>query len=98
MNPNIKVIKLDLNDEAGMAEFKKQFKDKFAKNIEAAEISHKLTAAMQIFTEENVRIADNYGLDRNAILRSSLHTFVDAVLEFDWNKYDLETHDIKQEG
>ena len=97
-NPEVKVIKLDLNDEAGMAALKKELEETFAKNKEAEEVSNKLTKAMQVFTEENCRIADAYGHDRNAILRSSLHTFMDAVLEFDWNKYDFETHDIKQEG
>lgn len=97
-NPNIKVINLDLSDAAGQAELTKMLEEIFVGKKKADTAAEELTAAFQVFVEENLSIADSYRLDRNAVMLSSMRVFMDAVLENDWNKYDFESHDIKREG
>lgn len=95
-NTEIKVI--DLTQEADVGEFTNLVKGILEEGERKSNVAAALTDAMRVFVETNLRTADKYGMDRNAIMKSALHTFVDAVLEFDWNEYDLETHDIKQEA
>ena len=93
---------IELNDENALPELAKLlggiFGEKAKKKAARKAAQDELFDALMVFAEANLRFADAVGLDRNSVMKASLHTLIDMVVEENWDEYDLELHDFKEQG